>query len=353
MFKVIFEYMTGRHILGKNSNRIEKNPNKPKVSHVDEKCPWVSQKTTVYTRMNDQQILTMFFTYPDRFMDLKRYINRIDRAIEKLDILLEQNPDSNLLTRKKYLLRTGKEIFEEISKNFNAFKPDGQQEENKISLMDYGRDMVKKMMTTFADDRKKHAESISSDEASTPDSMDDKYEEAFEKVLKDYLNPDRKAGLQKRIEHFLNDPEDKSMEANCDAYRKLIDELKRVLSDFNANKIQMSKAKHLEYQARLIFCQIAVSTLRQASSSSCIERKFNCALRSVEGKRSKLSSEHIGNEVFLRSLKSEKESIKNLATLLRYNSKNFTRMMDSLNAMEEEEENYDVSIILNEKRNNI
>ena len=328
--------MTGRLILGKDSNRLKKTPNKPRISYVDDNNPWTTVKSTVFTRADNQQILTLLFIYPDRFMNFSRYIEKLDRAIQKIDGLLEQNPNSDLLSRKKYLLRTGKEILQKMSQNFDMNKSDGRVEGNQMSLLQYGRQMVKKMMRSLSADQRDMAESISSD--SEDGSMEEDYNEAFEKVLDDYFNsdPSQKGRLQKRIEFYLYS-EDRSMEANCDAYRKLIDEFRTKL------KIPMTRKKNLEYQARLYLVIIAHSTLRYGASSSCIERKFSDACRSTERRRVKLTAEHIGSEVFLRSLYSEKEAIADLSQILGYDSKNFNRMMDSLNTMDDEEEKYDVS----------
>lgn len=335
--------MTGRLIVGKNSNRLKKNPNKSQISHVDENNPWASVKSTVYTRMNNQQILTLMFTYPDRWLNFVRYTEKLDRAIEKIDKLLEQNPNSDLLSRKKYLLRTGKDIFQKVSQNFETYKPDGQLEENQMSLLQYGRQMLKKMMRTLSTDQRNMAESISSD--SEDGSIEEEYDAAFEKVLNDYFNTDisEKGRLQKRIEYYLY-AGDRSMEANCDAYRKLIVELKEKIT------VPMTRRKNLEYQARLFLVIIAHSTLRQAASSSCIERKFSDALRSTERRRAKLTAEHIGAEVFLRSCFSEKEALSDLCRNLGYDSKNFNRMMISLNTMEDEYDKYDVSFTIDEEK---
>ena len=326
--------MTGRLILGKESNRSKKTPNKRRINHVDEDCPWMSEKTTVYTRMTNQQILTLIFTYADRQMDLARYTDKIDTAIQKIDPLLEEYPNSHLLSRKKYLLLTGKEIFQEISRNHNVYNPG-----LTISLRDYGRTMIKKLMHGLSFDQRNQAESISSD--SDSDNIIDDYDKAFDKVLDEYFNtdPDKKGRLQRRIEKEIQEG-DRSMEANCDAYRKLIDEFKSKL------KIPMSRTKNLYYQSCLFFLLVAESTLRQAASSSCIERKFADALRSTERKRVKLTSEHIGSEVFLRCLNQEKAAIKQLALLVGYDSKNYNRMMTALNSIDDEDDTFDVSIII-------
>ena len=103
---------------------------------------------------------------------------------------------------------------------------------------------------------------------------------------------------------------------------------------------------NLDYLARLYFVQVAQSTLRQASSSSHLERKFAEGTRTLDGKRVKLTVEHIASEVFLKSLQKEKQSLEALAQSLGHESKCFDRLMSTLDSFVDENDEFgDVSLI--------
>lgn len=285
--------------------------------------------------MTKQQILTCMFIYPDRHMDFARYIVKFDNALHKLDRILDQNPNSKPLSDRKHLLLTGKEILMAISRNFNVYSPDDEP----ISLLDYGRRIIKKLMFGLADDRNK-GQPFSCSDSDSSDSRTDsqihqEYEPYFEKVLDDYFGNEDNGRLQMRLLQYL-DCEERSMEKNCIAYQKMIDDYSQKLKNPS-----MQRSKAIDYQARLFFVQVAHSTLRQASSSSCLERKFADAMRSLERKRTTLTAEHIGSEVLIRSLYKEKQSIQELAHILNHDSKEYERLMSTLNSIVDEDDEYD------------
>ena len=47
--------------------------------------PFVSVKTNVKSRLLDTRIVTLAFIYGDRHCDLRRYIQKIDNALTKVD----------------------------------------------------------------------------------------------------------------------------------------------------------------------------------------------------------------------------------------------------------------------------
>lgn len=342
MCKSLFEYFCGRLIFMKNSNRAAKT-DKSRISHGSEDCPWVSEKTTVYTRMTKQEILTMMFTYPDRRMDFNRYIAKIDNAVKKLDLIIAQNSNSKPLKNRRHLLLTGKEIYMAISQNFNAYRPDEEQ----ISLLDYGKRIVKKLMFALADDQnKQNAFSCSDSDSSdsrTNTQLHQEYEPYFDKVLNDYFGNESKGRLQNRLEQYL-DCDERSMEKNCIAFKKMIDDYRQKLKNPN-----LHRSKVIDYLARLFLVEIAHSTLRQASSSSCLERKFADAMRSLERKRVKLTPEHVGSEVLIRSLYNEKQSLQQLAEILKHDSDDYQRLISTLTSIHDDDEEYDdVSLFFNE-----
>ena len=277
------------------------------------------------------------FIYPDRRLDFDRYIIKIDNAVKKLDVILDQNPNSKPLSNRRHLLLTGKEILMAISKNFNAYRPDDDQ----ISLLDHGKKIVKKLMYALVNEKVKEQQ-FSCSGSDSSDSRSDtgihhEYEPYFDKIFEDYFGNGAKGRLRVRLEEYLDGQcDERSMEKNCIAFKKMIDYYSGKLKNQS-----LARNKILDYEARLFLCQVAHSTLRQASSSSCLERKFADAMRSLERKRVKLTPDHVGSEVLLRSLYKEKQSIQKLAEILNHDSKDYQTLMNTLESIVDEDEEYD------------
>ena len=321
-----------------DSTRCKLKPNKKRISHVSENCPWVSEKTSVYTRMTTQQVLTMAFIYADRRMDFSRYTDKISNAVKKIDVILAEETNNKPLSDRRNLLLTGKEIFGAISDNFNTYTDDGA-----ISLVDFTKKNIKKLMYDLVEEKENHvscSDSDSNDTRSSEDQIHKEYEPHFERIINEYFATGEKTRLQNRIEQYLHCDE-RDMELNCVAFRCLIDYFKNKVTNSTQNRM-----KNLDYLARLYFVQVAQSTLRQASSSSHLERKFAEGTRTLDGKRVKLTVEHIASEVFLKSLQKEKQSLEALAQSLGHESKCFDRLMSTLDSFVDENDEFgDVSLI--------
>ena len=85
MLLAAVEYMTTQTILRHDSNQLKNEKKKHKnlvvTPHVG---PWVSIKSTAYSRLTDIEWLTEFCCFSNRFCDFERFIEKLNRAITKL-----------------------------------------------------------------------------------------------------------------------------------------------------------------------------------------------------------------------------------------------------------------------------
>jgi len=292
-------------------------------------------------------------------MDFAKFVKIIDRAIEKINQHLPNlNPNAaKHLSDKKDLLQSILSIMKSLSENYNYNSPN----EPKVTMLEHVRRLVIKLMKNRLE--KNHVgRSQSSDESESSQfsEQEDNYDEIM-KVIHDYESTDIQncpsGGISKSLNKKLNGRTDLDIQNYARIYREISDDCKRKLDG------QTSIRKMVTYTTRQLFCEVADTCLRSASSTSHLERMFGDCVRSIEGRRHKLrkvlikstsvddidniniikimkSSSHVSIEGFLRSLDKALPNVIQLAESMNYKSSTLDEMAEMIPKLQKDEEEF-------------
>lgn len=107
------------------------------------------------------------------------------------------------------------------------------------------------------------------------------------------------------------------------------------------------------YSGRAKMAKKGKMILQNSNSSSILERSFSDSLRSVAGRRVTLSTEHIGDETFLRQSCKEKQSIISLMKATGHSSRELNYLLSCMAARYKVEKIYDPKEFDDDEVNNL
>ena len=309
---------------------------------------WHSKNSLLKSRLTITEILILFFSYPDRFLDFGRFIDKMTKGIEKLDSFLEKYPQSEELTNRRDFIISIREVWKNISQNVNHY----DKAKPKNSLYDIAKEHTERLMERIQNERseKNKKTDFQNDENEVVSSDGEgvqfirkSQEKLNEKVICEYQaapNEELESKFQRTLKEKLSNVF--SIRKQAEHYRELIVSMRDGLND-----MIMRYGKN---ETRIDLLSSAHSILNNLNSSSILERKFSVALRSCSDKRVQIrkflnffstviiliwpylkinkSSPHIADEVLLECAKKEKDSMIKLAKRLNYNPNSFGETID-------------------------
>ena len=166
--------------------------------------------------------------------------------------------------------------------------------EPEISLLDYAKKLVIDLMIGTDDEEKANSISktnfmvcSSESESETARAAVSRYER-FERIVDDYLGI-KPSSLNKSVSRQVQkDTIEHGIGKTHENHAKMFLQLEKEYLDLSHKENLTVKIQN--NQARSLFCKIGHMTLRNANSSSEIERAFNDGSQSCSGKRVKLRS---------------------------------------------------------------